>query len=162
AEVVRQAARRGLRVLVQAPHAAGVDRLLELAAADPEVLTLRVLGRDESTAERTLASAARRLADDALAQAPRPAEGADGPARRRPRDEAVHDRLSELAGRDAQLAAEEADLDRRAAAVDAEVGRLADAADSSDPFHKALRYDDSRRAEEARRAAGETEALNTQ
>src|SRR5437667_7085952 len=47
AEIVRQAARRGLRVLFTSPTPAALDVVLDRLTDDSHVLPLRVLGRDE-------------------------------------------------------------------------------------------------------------------
>src|SRR5262245_40231959 len=82
AEIVRQTARRGLRVLLTAPTPAALDVVLERLADDSHVLPLRCLGDENpdalspAAAKATSAAYTRHLGDDILAHARRTADEA--------------------------------------------------------------------------------------
>jgi hypothetical protein len=120
AELVTLAAARGERVLLLAPTAAAIDRVLELASARGPFCGVRCLGREERpeaippvSRALTLAGHTRRLHEEALPAARREVEVREECCRRRRQDEAVLVRLQELAGQRHTLHQQMQALDRR-------------------------------------------------
>jgi hypothetical protein len=138
AEIVTQAAARGERVLLVAPTAPPVDRVLELVADRPGLCPIRCVGRDESpealpAAVRalTLLERLHRLRDESLPRARADVTDADERCRRLRPHEAVWPRLQELAGQQQELAERQAALAATRAAVDGDVEREAAAVEAA-------------------------------
>ncbi len=104
AEVVHLAAARGERVLLLAPSAAAIDRVIELNDGRTGICGLRCLGREErleklppASRALTLAEQTRRLREEALPAAQRDVELREQSRRRIQQDEPVWEQLSQLA-----------------------------------------------------------------
>jgi hypothetical protein len=132
AEVLRQCATRGERVLLLAPSGAALDRALERLPANEAVCPLRQLDADEKeealppcVRRFTVAARVRAFRDTTVPAARESAAAAEAALHARGRDAAVWDVLAELAERRQALAAEREELARQrraaAAAVEAEV-----------------------------------------
>jgi hypothetical protein len=135
AEVVTQAAARGERVLLLAPGAAAIDRVLALVAGREALCPIRCLGQGErpealpDTARAcTFPERVRALREGALAQAVRTREQAEQRCQRLRQEEAVWPRLEALAADDLRLRAEADALAERRERVPAEVGAEAERA----------------------------------
>lgn len=122
-EVVTQAAARGLRVLLLAPSAAAIDRVLETAGAHEAVCALRCLAKDETPESLPAASRAltfreqvRRLAEKALQEARAALERDEDHLRRCRQAGPAWDRLDELAAREKDLRAQVEQIGRQRAA----------------------------------------------
>ncbi len=146
AEILTQAAARGERVLLQAPTAAAIDRVLEALAEREAVCPIRCLDRDErlealapAVRGMTLAERARRLMDHALPLARQEAAAAAQRGESHRTDESVWERLRELAESHRHLAdqAEALRLAREAAAAALE-REVATPAGADTPFAAAL------------------------
>jgi hypothetical protein len=114
AEAVALAARRGERVLLVAPDAAALDRVLELLADRPEVCPLRCLDADESdvppaAARCTFAAHTHRLTEQARVHAQERIAAAVATCRRRDAEAAVYDHLLDLAEQHHRLQARSAE-----------------------------------------------------
>jgi hypothetical protein len=147
------AARRGERVLLVAPDAAALDRVLEMVADRPEVCPLRCVSRDEvetdlppAAAACTIASQTRRLTEQAREQARTKVEAAIAACRRRDAEAAVYDHLLDLAEQHHRLTGRRAELE--SAAPDADAVRI--------EGDLAARRADADRAREASRALAPT------
>jgi hypothetical protein len=128
AELVAQAADRGQRVLLVAPTAPAIDRVLERVAAGGRVCAVRCLGRDEqpdtlppASRALTLAAQARRLREEAVPAARRDVEAREERCRRHRHDEPLLARVQHLAEQSAPLVARHEALERRRAEIPSEV-----------------------------------------
>ena len=106
AEIVTQAAARGQRVLLLAFSPAAIDRVLELVANREMICPIRCVGNDENRdslppliAALTYAERLRQLRENPLTSARQELTAADQRCFRRQQDEAVLERLQELAAR---------------------------------------------------------------
>jgi hypothetical protein len=104
AEIVIQAALQGLRVLLLAPGAAAIDRVLQLAGNHDAVCPMRCLGREESlqalppsSQALTFSERGRFLAQSATTQAHTALNQEDQCCRRSRKDESIWPRLEDLA-----------------------------------------------------------------
>jgi hypothetical protein len=138
AEIVTQAAARGERVLLLAPDAAPVDRVLEAVADRPGLCPIRCLGRNE--AAEALPAAVRRLTllerlhqlrDESLPRARGEIGAAEEHLRRVRQDEARWPAFRDLAAQRRELTERRAALDAARGRVDAEVERDAAAAEAT-------------------------------
>jgi hypothetical protein len=132
AEILAQAANRGERVLLLAPHATAIDRALELVASRDIVFPIRCLGRTEALERLPLASRTatlterqRRLQEHTLPLAREDVTAAAQKHRRLLQDEPLWARLLELASWSAQLETQCADLQATRARIEEDVAREA-------------------------------------
>jgi hypothetical protein len=140
-ELIRQAVRRGERVLLLAPAPAALDHTLARLAESPELLAVRCLDRDERpeslpAASRpfTFAEQARRAGERAAAEARAAVGGWEDRIRRLLADEPLLDSLRGVAAQLRQFDDGLADLSACSAAVPGEVEALAGApAEGAEP-----------------------------
>jgi hypothetical protein len=132
AEIVTQAAAQGLRVLLLAPSAAAIDRVLLLAGQHEAVCPLRCLDREESSASLppairafTFPERVRYLTEETLHRAQAGLKEEEERGRRMRQAEAVWPRLEGLAGQYQNLQEQRNDLARQRAGCPEEVERLA-------------------------------------
>ncbi len=171
AEIVAQAAARGERVLLLAPAAAALDRILELVASREAVCPVRCLGRDEKPEALppcaravTFAERARYFREHTLVRAHEEVEAAER------RHEALQgvapawDGLARLAEEAARARAEADALRNRRAETPARVEREASGAEPAvgDGFRDAVRAARAAEEERARHAAAESEAVRNE
>jgi hypothetical protein len=133
-EIVTRAAGRGERVLLLAPAAPSLDRVLETVGGRDMVCAIRCLGRDEraealSPAVRalTFAERARSFQEHSLECAAREVRRAEERLGRRSQEEGVWPRLEELACRLTQLGEALESLAKQRSATPAAVEAEADA-----------------------------------
>src|SRR5262245_13008680 len=133
AEIVTQAAVRGERVLLAAPNAAAIDRVLDLVAGRDVLCPVRCLAAGEraeflppASRGATLAERARRLNEYTLPGARGEATRLEKHCQAHASEDAVWGRLQELAGEHQQLAAREEAQARGRADIAGEVTVLAD------------------------------------
>jgi hypothetical protein len=138
AEIVSQAAARGDRVLLAAPAAAAVDRVLEFASVRDVLCPIRCVAPGERPEDlppaaraATLAERVRSLRAHALGQAVRAREQAERRCRRLQEEEAVWPRLQEIAERERALSAEGDTLAARRQRIPAEASAEAETAPDS-------------------------------
>jgi hypothetical protein len=131
-EAIRQAARRGWRVLLLAPSASAVDVVLERLAGCAEVLPIRLLAPTEHSASLpptlrslTLAEQRRAMRERALAGARQGHTLAEQTCQRRQREEAIWSQLAPLGERCLGVAERLRGLEERQARVPSEVEREA-------------------------------------
>jgi hypothetical protein len=131
AEIVTQAARRGERVLLLAPAAAAIDRVLERLAPSEAICPVRVLGPEETLESLppcirclTLAERGRAWTEQTVPAAQESLRQARQTHADRLKDESAWPRFEELVGRHDELSALLDEVRRRrsgvAAAVEAE------------------------------------------
>jgi hypothetical protein len=167
AEIVRQSARQGLRVLVVAPTMAGVDRVLEQVGGHPAVLAIRCSADGEPI--EALPACVRRLTftervrgfhEQALTAARRDLEEAQAAAAHLRALLPLGDRLDDLAGRYHELvlalnelaARRERVADEVAAEQEQEAGCLAPTRFQSEWAGRVRRRDEARARLEAEEA----------
>jgi hypothetical protein len=147
AEILRQAARRGQRVLFVAPGAAALDRVLERLGADDALLAVRCLGPEESpqalpscVRRLSLGERLRRFREETLPAARRSLAEAQAACQGQRARQGAWDRLQELAAQGERLAGRWRDIEGcqagLAAAVDGEL-QTAPAATSPSPLQAA-------------------------
>ncbi|MFO0808687.1 MAG: AAA domain-containing protein [Gemmataceae bacterium] len=123
AEAIARAVARGERVLVLAPGAAALDRLLELLDGRSGIIPLRLLDRDElldalppAAIRATLAARCRAIRDETLDRAQTQLAATLEQVRHREAEAAIYDHLADLAAQAEQLAARRGDVVARSAA----------------------------------------------
>jgi hypothetical protein len=138
AEIVTQAAARGDRILLLAPTAAAIDRVLELVADRDVISPVRCLGPGEApealppcSRPLTFAERVRHLGEYPLQGARRDLAAGEQRSSRLRLDGPVYDRLAEIAEEQERLEAEAEALRQRRAQVPADVEREAVEAESA-------------------------------
>ena len=141
AELIRQATRRGQRVLFCSPLPAGIDAVLARLDGDSHALPLRGLSRDEIgeslppvCEKMTFAAYTDRLGPQAVAHAQRSAADFAAVVMNLGQADAALSRLAELAERRGEIAARIAELEAASKQQPLEMRRLADAPDSEGPL----------------------------
>jgi hypothetical protein len=174
AEILTQAAVRGLRVLFVAPHAAGIDHVLQQIVHRDVVFPVRCLeagAKPESLPEslRPLTVVERlRMVREAMQGALRGKEAAEHRCQRRRRQEAVWPELRDFATAAEEVERRQRELQQRLADIPGEVAAEA-AGRASDPtalnFAAELADEERRRQEtlaEINAAQGEVEQTRTE
>jgi len=147
AEIIRQASRRGERILLQAPTASAIDCILERLACGQGILAVRHLAADEKVEalspcvrRQTVAERLRSLRDETLPAAREAASQATAAHHRRLGQRGVWPRLEELARQAEELTAKRQQVQERqanvATAVESDLA-AADKTDSPSPFQAA-------------------------
>jgi hypothetical protein len=165
AEVVTRAAARGERVLLLAPTAAALDRVLEVVGGRDAVCAVRCLGRDErpeslppATRGLLFAERARALKEHSLERATREVQQVEERLAGLRRAEPVWPRLEELAARHDQLAGQIQELAAGREAVAAAVEREATEGGAAEGFRGAVAGAARARDEALAEAQGRLEA----
>jgi hypothetical protein len=127
-EIIRQAAARGERVLLVAPYTRELDRVLEILAGHDDILSVRCVGRGESTdilspvlRGMTLPNRLKRLHAHVLIQAQAELAALEVQIQDLQKCEPLWPRVRDCAQRRQSLEAESALLQMRESQVDAEV-----------------------------------------
>jgi hypothetical protein len=177
AEIVAQAAARGERILLAAPHAAALDRVLTMTSGRDVVCPVRCLAAGErpeflppASRAATLAERSRRLTEHTLPQAHNQVVLLEKRCLARPGEEVVWGRLLELAAERQEIDRRGEGLERSRAGLADEMARLAaDPAAATGEFAAALSAhlrarDEARQHSEKAQAdlAAQLQALRTE